>query len=254
MNTTTLYKYLDAEGGLMMLYYRTLQFTNATKLNDPFDCHPSLIDFSKVPLQEAGNWPPEIITRHNLGKRGEYRELAYICSLSKVHDSLLMWSYYNSHKGICIGLNMEKTRQYSSKMYGTLIMSCMEMEVQYTDVVKKPNYYRDPNDYFRYQMATKARAWEHEQEVRLLSYDPLPEYKRLLPGQDDSESPIDWKEVRVFLEIGGECFESVYLGVNMKEDEKEKIIKVAKMCNPDIKIYQMEIDPDAFRLRESLII
>ena len=46
MGTDKLYKYLDFNGGLMMLHYGNLQFTNATQLNDPFDCHPSLIDFS----------------------------------------------------------------------------------------------------------------------------------------------------------------------------------------------------------------
>ena len=35
-----LYKYLDVNGGLMMLHNSNLQFTNATRLNDPFDCHP----------------------------------------------------------------------------------------------------------------------------------------------------------------------------------------------------------------------
>lgn len=46
MEAVKLYKYLDFTGGLMMLHYSNLQFTNATQLNDPFDCHPSLIDFS----------------------------------------------------------------------------------------------------------------------------------------------------------------------------------------------------------------
>ena len=50
MEAVKLYKYLDFTGGLMMLHYSNLQFTNATQLNDPFDCHPSLIDFSNVPL------------------------------------------------------------------------------------------------------------------------------------------------------------------------------------------------------------
>ena len=49
MGEAKLYKYLDFNGGLMMLHYGNLQFTNATRLNDPFDCHPSLIDFSNVP-------------------------------------------------------------------------------------------------------------------------------------------------------------------------------------------------------------
>ena len=35
-----LYKYLDVNGGLAMLEHHNLQFTNSTKFNDPFDCHP----------------------------------------------------------------------------------------------------------------------------------------------------------------------------------------------------------------------
>lgn len=64
---------------------------------------------------------------------------------------------------------------------------------------------------------------------------------------------IDWKEVRAFPKIGGDCFESVYLGVNLKADEKSEIIGIAKKLNQDIKIYQMTIDPNAFRLKEKLI-
>lgn len=61
MPVSTLYKYLDFEGGRLMLKYRTLQFTNATKFNDPFDCHPDLFNFSNVP-KNVRNWPPATIT------------------------------------------------------------------------------------------------------------------------------------------------------------------------------------------------
>lgn len=36
MKASKLYKYLDVDGGLAMLSNSNLQFTNATKLNDPF--------------------------------------------------------------------------------------------------------------------------------------------------------------------------------------------------------------------------
>lgn len=74
-----------------------------------------------------------------------------------------------------------------------------------------------------------------------------------LPDQNDDKSPIDRKEVRAFPKIGGECFESVYLGINMNADEKSKIISVARKLNPDIKIYQMGIDANAFKLNTELI-
>ena len=106
MGEAKLYKYLDFNGGLMMLQNSDIQFTNATQLNDPFDCHPSLIDFSNVPKEACRGWTPEIIEELKRDPFRRIREEAWICSLSKVYDSILMWSYYSKHKGICIGLDM----------------------------------------------------------------------------------------------------------------------------------------------------
>lgn len=123
----------------MMLHYSNLQFTNATRLNDPFDCHPSLIDFSNVPKEACGGWTPEIIEKLRKEPFRRTREEAWICSLSKIHDSILMWSYYSKHKGICIGLDMKKVRKYLSCIQGGIMIGCSEVEVQYKDIVEKPN-------------------------------------------------------------------------------------------------------------------
>lgn len=249
MTGKILYKYLDAEGGAAMLYNSNLMFTNATQLNDPFDCHPAYIHLSgEMPTPYRG-WSSEVVSWLEYNKRLQRRDITYICSLSKIYESILMWSYYSKHSGICIGLDMEKTRKYLSRMNG-LFLGCPELEVQYRNVVKDPVSISGYNDFLCYHFATKAKEWEHEQEVRLIAYDPSPEYLKLLPNQNDKDGPIPWNTVRAFLDIGGECFESVYLGINTKEKDKENIIKVARKCNPNIKIYQMTIDPQAFRLKE----
>ena len=252
MGETILYKYLDANGGLMMLYYGTLMFTNATQLNDPFDCRPAYIDIPKDAIPHYRGLPSKVVSDLEYIKGLNQRDKTYICSLSKVHDSILMWSYYSKNTGICIGLNMENTRKYYDRMIG-LIIGCHEYEVQYKDIINGHDTSNDSNDLFCHIFATKAKEWQHEQEVRIVSYDPWSEYMRLLPGQDDNDDPIPWKTVRAFLDIGGECFESVYLGVNISEKDKENVIKVAYKCNPDINIYQMTIDPKGFRLKEELL-
>ena len=99
MGAVKLYKYLDFNGGLMMLHYGNFQFTNVTQLNDPFDCHPSLIDFSNVPKEACEGWIPEIIEKLRRESFRRNREEVWICSLSKIYDSILMWSYYSKHKG-----------------------------------------------------------------------------------------------------------------------------------------------------------
>ena len=84
-------------------------------------------------------------------------------------------------------------------------------------------------------------------------FEPSWMHMRLAPGQTDKKCPIDIKEIGAFPNIGGECYASIYLGISMDKEEKEEIIKVARKRNPDIKIYQMTIDPNAFRLKEYLI-
>ena len=54
-----LYKYLDIVGAKSMIGNRNLQFTNASQLNDPFDCHPKLIDYSNVPDSKLQGWIPK---------------------------------------------------------------------------------------------------------------------------------------------------------------------------------------------------
>lgn len=235
----------------MMLQNSNLMFTNATQLNDPFDCHPALFDYSNAPELESG-WPSaEFISSMEEKFNENQRYNTWICSLSEVHDSLLMWSYYNKHQGICVGIDMEKAKPYLDRMLGS-VLGCMEMKVQYKNIVEKPDYFRDKKDLFKYQLATKAKEWEHEKEVRLISYKPSPIHQKLLPNQIGKKE-LDGKEVHVFAELGGDCFESVYLGVNINEKDKENIIKVAKERNSEIKIYQMKIDSDAFKLKEELI-
>ena len=90
-----LYKYLDITGAKCMIGNKNLQFTNASQLNDPFDCHPKLLDYSKVPKHKLQGWIPEkwwIEKEENDALN--LRNNTWLCSLSKVNDSILMWAHY----------------------------------------------------------------------------------------------------------------------------------------------------------------
>lgn len=255
MAAKTLYKYLDVKGGLAMLEHHNLQFTNATRLNDPFDCHPALFDYSNTPKNKC-NWPPaEFYKLKGESDTEKLRNSTWLCSLSKVHDSLLMWSYYGCHKGICIGLNIEKAQKYFSRITSGHFIGLVEMEVQYKDIIEKPDYFHDTLFELRYQLSTKAKAWEHEQEVRYLLIDPDrgEVLMRLWKKPKDENEGIDWRDLRAYPTIGGECFESLYLGINVDVEKKKEIIDVARKLNPEIEIYQMTIDPEAFRLKAEII-
>ncbi len=250
-----LYKYLDADGGLKMLEYSNLQFTNANYLNDPFDCHPNLIDFSNVPVERMNVWDKESVILLESDKYKQLRNNAYVCSLSKVHNSLLMWSYYcSNHKGVCIGIDMEKANKYLSAIPCMLLIGSEKMEVKYCDIIKKPDYFHDLEDFYRYQLSTKAKDWQHEQEVRLVLIEPSIFFVPMaLPREPQKDEVVDWKEVRAYPTIGGECYESLYLGINIDITAREELIRIARKRNPDIKIFQMKVNPEAFMLKEELI-
>ena len=254
MESIKLYKYLDADGGLAMLSNGNIQFTNATKLNDQFDCHPSLIDFSQVPTERASIWGKEAIMDLESNSFEHNRDKTWLCSLSKNYDSLLMWSYYNCHKGICIGIDMEKADKYLSRFWGSIILGYIKFEVQYKDIIEKPDFFKREQDLWSYQLSTKAKAWEHEQEVRLVIVDPSRKTPHYVPSALENKESIDYKEIRFIPKLGGECYDSLYLGVNIDDEMRNKIINAAKNLNPNIKIYQMKADANAFKLQTEQII
>lgn len=241
-----------------MLQNGTLQFTHATRLNDPFDCHPSLLDYSKVPESLARAWGKEFMEEVKYMEQNQNRNDTWVCSLSKVHDSLLMWSYYNSHKGICIGLDSDKVKECTHNLLNGVYFGPIWSDVQYKDVLEKPDYFHGHGGLYCYQLTTKAKAWEHEQEVRLLLQRPAfntdpnvwcyPLMKLTSKCEPLEDGSIDYRDYRGYVQIEGECFSSVYLGINIAKSKRDKIIEIAKTKNPNIKFFQMNPDPTAFRL------
>ncbi len=245
-----LYKYLDIEGGKKMLKYSNLQFTNATKFNDPFDCDPALFDYSNIPVTK-NNWPPDDFFRHKAeSDMRNLRNETWMCCLSKVYDSLLMWAYYNNHKGVCIGLNKDAVMECLQHYFIGLI-NPYAAEVRYRDIHQRPDYFKNPS--WAILLTTKAKEWEHEHEVRIITKEPNWIHARKdIPKEYYNDELVDGKEIRYYVPISKDCFDSIYLGVNMFHN-KDEIINAAKELNPEIKIYQIKTDPEAFKLKEEKI-
>jgi len=252
-----LYKYLDINGAKCMIGNQDLQFTNASQLNDPFDCHPKLIDYSNVPASLLHGWiPKEWWIEKEENDALNLRNNTWLCSLSKTNNSLLMWSHYcYNHKGVCIGIDIDKVMKSIPPMFGTLFLEPFVLDVQYQDIIERPNAYHSAEELFSYQWRTKAKAWEYEQEVRLVIPEPHPMYAALTPEQANSpKKEYDWREIHYYMQLKNDCFESIYFGVNIEQSEKEKIIQYArKKLNSEIKLYQMRVDDNAFRLKAETI-
>ncbi len=252
-----LYKYLDITGARNMIGHQTLQFTNATQLNDPFDCHPKLLDYSNVPKRKLQGWIPEEWWKMKEENDAlNLRNDTWLCSLSKINDSILMWAHYcYNHKGICIGLDLDKVMESVPPMFGSIYIKPIVLDVLYQDIIERPSAYNSTKDIFSYQLGTKAKEWEYEQEVRLVMPKPHPMYAALTPAQaKNPKKTWDWREIHHYMPLKGECFESIYFGVNTEPKEKDLIVKhVRKKLNPQIKLYQMCVDADAFKLQPEAI-
>lgn len=251
-----LYKYLDLAGAKSMLGNRNLQFTNASQLNDPFDCHPKLIDYSNVPSSELQGWiPKEWWEKKEENDALNLRNETWLCSFSKVNDSLLMWSHYcYNHTGVCIGLDIDKVMESVPQTFGTIYLTPFVLDVQYRDILKRPNGYSIEGRYF-YQWKTKAKEWEYEQEVRLVIPKPSAAYAALTSEQSKHPKKTwNWREIHRYLPLTNECFESIYFGVNIDQAEKDIFINYArKELNPKIYLYQMHVDDNAFRLKPEVV-
>ena len=249
--TRILYKYLDIEGAIKMLKNRTIRFSNATKQNDPFDCHPNLIDHSCAAdgaiTEEWGKLM--VLTEENRSENVWYD--TWFCSLSKISNSIPMWSYYaQNHTGVCIGLNIDKVLKNTPQLFGLSYIEPLVCEVQYKDILQRPN---SRGDLWYYQLTTKAKDWAHEQEVRLI----MPQATRIYLAYTDELTErekrgeiIHDKEFPRDMPIhDGECLEAIYLGIKIDIKKKKEVILKAQEINPNIKIYQMQVDDKAFRLK-----
>ena len=239
---------MDIIGAKCMIGNSDLQFTNATQLNDPFDCHPSLIDHEKN-IDENSPWPKEWLLEKEVLDSTNLRNDTWLCSLSKIYDSILMWAHYcYGHKGLCIGLDIEKVLNNIPDLFA--LAGVLDFEVQYQDIIQRPSGGISP---WHYQLSTKAKDWEYEQEVRLIAENPTGMYAAFTEQQEKETDPNkiwDWKKIHQYMPLKGECFESIYFGISTLEEDKVKIINHArKHLNPNIKIYQMTVDENAFRLK-----
>ena len=247
-----IYKYLDIDGALAMLKGRNLQFTNATYFNDPFDCHPKLINYMNTPESESG-WAPHDFIRDMAENRLEnFRNSVWVSCFSKVFDNLLMWAYYSNHKGVCVGMNRDMLANYIDASLGLMAFGS-GIEVEYKDIIDRPDYYKPKEDLLKYQICTKGLQWAHEQEVRLAIIEPSPWVYHMVNRKTKKGEVIDWKEVRFYPIIGPECFDSVYLGCRIDEEDKERIINLIKTYYPKVSVFQMSVNPDRFGLDAQLI-
>ncbi len=176
----SLYKYYDLNPyGIQALLCNQLFASHPYHFNDPFDCDRELIDFNNSSLDEVLSlnkaiFEPELIKKlyysTNPDDKAELNDklkyIAYnvlymhfgIFSMSSNYKSMVMWSYYNSHRGFCLKMNL---KLLPDNYLGPF-------PINYTSEFKPIDYSELRMFSFLYQSSIKAVCWEDESEWRLL--------------------------------------------------------------------------------------
>jgi len=187
-----LYKYRSLRDNLAKerlkatLFNQELHFSIHTEFNDLFDCniHVSSTADPAICASRLRELNPEMsdaeihsLVEHELSpersaeidrgvRAGVSDALAQvgIFSLSAKPDDLLMWSYYaDGHRGVCLQFRLQEGR----------VFGCDVTQVQYEELYPSLTAYDEMTlDWTRRHLSTKAKAWEHEAEWRIIWRQP----------------------------------------------------------------------------------
>lgn len=155
-----------------------------------------------------------------------------IYSLSKVYDNALMWAHYgNSHRGFCIEYNFNNLQELDLKYVeenSPLSHQYKFDKVNYSDKIFSLSNINPKNDDLIKFLFNKSKVWSYEEEYRIVTY---------LNGK------FTYNE---------NCLKSIIFGLNMKHEEKEYIIN--KLCDKEIRFYQMMRKKDEFKFYKEQIL
>lgn len=192
------YKYLpNGEGLLKLLADRTVKFTHPSDFNDPFDCFPSTPRTKLSPIkttnpvlydrlglnllkgvdkiQELGKIRKRLEARSGGGNLlNDLLKDASVLSLSKIPNSILMWSHYaDFHKGAVVEFKIPINAWSDGKLnfdHEDLIALDVEYKSE-RPVFRNDGSKSDHERILNILFLTKAKQWEYEEESRVIKSD-----------------------------------------------------------------------------------
>lgn len=189
-----LYKYADINDNFTLnnLINNQLGFNRIENFNDPFDTNPKL-DIDKNDIISA-NISNELKKSYLSLPKSQIIDIALegirkpsftdkygVTCFSKINDNILMWSHYaNSHKGICLGFDLDKNNlenfiDKKKNIENKLIFSKTKyrlLPIKYSPI--RPTFKIFSNNYHEQTidiLSIKNNIWEYEKEYRIFLYN-----------------------------------------------------------------------------------
>lgn len=238
-----------------MLRDMRLHCSDPSNFNDPWDCHPWFDDqcledpeiLEELIAHQKKKFPdtltPEERQFYEYRLRNfSYQRLNLMVGYSEEHiasirkrrlycltpfpDSTLMWSHYaENHRGICLEFGIDNQLIRNAR------------EVLYTEEYPQwlPHRFDDDPDSAIEMVMTKAKAWEYEQEFRILG----------LHNNDKATSGSLYVEDGCFA-LPPNALKAVIAGCNADYDAIRAIVK---NYMPDLPVKKIVRIPNQFKLR-----
>lgn len=248
-----LYKYtrFDSNSYYVNLFENILYFPNITQINDPFDSQipikydllndEQLEEYVKksYPTYDPKNLKHQIIIQDAISKIKhnpnliESRLLDFtrnrtgIFSLAERKDNLLLWSHYASnHSGLCFEFDAVKLNELLINVFFWENVKAFIFKVIYQDDFPIIHPINDSvEERLQKQFLMKSKAWEYEQEWRILVLDGI----------------------RVN-EIPSGVIKNVYLGLNVSEQNVKIAKALIKEFNSTVCLFKAKKAKDKFGL------
>ncbi|RYX82989.1 DUF2971 domain-containing protein [bacterium] len=246
----TIYKYFDLETGLKAIENQNIAFSRPDRFNDPFDCSVELLKIESASTRAHMAGAFERILKNNyseryrlkrqldratdqqveaLAKRGLNSEYSHrgVTSFSTSFNEILMWAHYcKNHNGICIGYNTQGIYSFLHSR----INEIGYLPIDYVPSLNKKSLYPVSDQAILYMLKTKSDIWKYEKEVRItgtnfIFNEHLLNFIKLEPG----------------------ILSHLYIGINVGPD-RNKLLELARTCNPNIIVSQMSADFTSFNL------
>ncbi|MBQ4274048.1 MAG: DUF2971 domain-containing protein [Clostridia bacterium] len=174
------------------------------------------------------------------------RNNMYVCCLSEVCDSILMWAYYGQdHRGVCIEVEVDENGNDFAKVKYQIERPAMQMEKVMRDFCGKmfakldvSNLGKDPTllPLVAEPYITKSKEWEHERECRLVYFE-----KAHSNGGLEKCMCRDGKE-RYMRPVK---ITKVFCGANMSDENKNAIRAIVPR---EIEVVEMKISDTKYEL------
>lgn len=207
----------------------TLHFSPYGKLNDPFEGNAPftfnapreaiLAHIAKAGIPIGDPRAAQMLAAPDdvaiqdaaLDRIREYIASYGVCCFSEPNDDVPMWSYYaGGHTGLCLRFNVSRLRQtFMDTDRGFLI------PVAYVQVAGRSYFSLSEIERAWAVVATKAKAWEHEREWRLI----IPEMNGLLP-------------------CARECLDGIILGCRMDGAVRAWVRGLVAQFRPQVEVFE----------------